>query len=71
MLALFSWDIPTLIVWGATDKYLSSSDAQRFSEKNADVISLETLEGAGHMPQEDWYPLSPQSYNKHVKQDCP
>jgi pimeloyl-ACP methyl ester carboxylesterase len=57
LICVLSWKIPTLVVWGATDKYLSTSEAERFSEKNADVISVRILEGAGHMPQEDWYTL--------------
>ena len=59
---LCSWDIPTLVAWGATDKYLSSSEGQRFSEKNSNVIRFQILEGAGHMPQEDWYTFSSGAY---------
>lgn len=48
------WSAPTLIAWGITDKYLSSSEAENFAKRNADVIQVQLLEGAGHMPQEDW-----------------
>ncbi|MCO5588404.1 hypothetical protein L7F22_042360 [Adiantum nelumboides] len=49
------WNVPTLVAWGVTDKYLPSSEAENFGKRNADVIQVQLLEGAGHLPQEDWY----------------
>lgn len=48
------WNVPTLVAWGISDKYLSSSEADNFAKRNADVIQVQLLEGAGHIPQEDW-----------------
>ncbi|MCO5605230.1 hypothetical protein L7F22_059410 [Adiantum nelumboides] len=48
------WNVPTLVAWGVTDKYLPSSEAEKFGKRNADVIQVQFLEGAGHLPQEDW-----------------
>lgn len=48
------WTIPTLVAWGKTDKYLPVSEAETFAKKNADIIQVQLLDGAGHMPQEDW-----------------
>lgn len=48
------WSTPTLVAWGMTDKYLSSKEAENFAKRNADVIQVQLLEGAGHLPQEDW-----------------
>lgn len=49
-----SWDKPVLLAWGISDKYLSLSEAEEFKKENPAVITLKPIEGAGHMPQEDW-----------------
>ncbi|XP_057534038.1 uncharacterized protein LOC130812534 isoform X2 [Amaranthus tricolor] len=49
-----SWDKPTLVAWGISDKYLPQSVAEEFQKSNPSVIKLKLIEGAGHMPQEDW-----------------
>eukprot|EP00271_Cylindrocystis_brebissonii_P017239 TRINITY_DN43_c0_g2_i1.p1 TRINITY_DN43_c0_g2~~TRINITY_DN43_c0_g2_i1.p1 ORF type:complete len:444 (-),score=86.28 TRINITY_DN43_c0_g2_i1:619-1950(-) len=49
-----NWSVPTLVAWGEKDKYLPKSEATAFAAKNPDVITAKILEGAGHMPQEDW-----------------
>ncbi|KAL8464865.1 hypothetical protein ACS0TY_034375 [Phlomoides rotata] len=49
-----SWDKPILVVWGISDKYLPQSVAEEFKTTNPGVIKLKMIEGAGHMPQEDW-----------------
>lgn len=49
-----SWDKPVLLAWGISDKYLSLSEAEEFKKKNPAVITVKPIEGAGHMPQEDW-----------------
>lgn len=51
----FRWDIPTLVAWGISDKYLPQSVAEEFKKANPNVVNLKLIEGAGHMPQEDWY----------------
>lgn len=48
------WTIPTLVAWGQTDKYLPISEPENFAKNNADIIQVQLLDGAGHMPQEDW-----------------
>ncbi|KAL4179845.1 hypothetical protein AMTRI_Chr13g122140 [Amborella trichopoda] len=48
------WDKPILLAWGVADKYLPLSIAEEFQKGNPDIISIKALEGAGHMPQEDW-----------------
>ncbi|WCJ40515.1 alpha/beta-Hydrolases superfamily protein [Euphorbia peplus] len=48
------WDIPTLVAWGIADKYLPQSLAEEFQKGNPDNVKLNLIEGAGHMPQEDW-----------------
>ncbi|PRQ50585.1 putative haloalkane dehalogenase [Rosa chinensis] len=48
------WDIPTLVAWGISDKYLPQSVAEEFKKANPNVVNLKLIEGAGHMPQEDW-----------------
>lgn len=50
----FSWDIPTLVAWGIADKYLPQSVAEEFQKRNPTAVKLQLIEGAGHMPQEDW-----------------
>lgn len=49
-----SWDKPILVAWGISDKYLPQSEAENFKKGNPDVVKLTLIEGAGHMPQEDW-----------------
>ncbi|KAL3017040.1 hypothetical protein AAZX31_06G250500 [Glycine max] len=36
------------------DKYLPQSVAEQFQKGNPAQIQLKLIEGAGHMPQEDW-----------------
>ncbi|KAB1218729.1 Haloalkane dehalogenase [Morella rubra] len=48
------WDKPVLLVWGVSDKYLPQSLAEEFQKGNPTTIKLKLIEGAGHMPQEDW-----------------
>ncbi|CAH9088505.1 unnamed protein product [Cuscuta europaea] len=49
-----SWDKPTLLAWGISDKYLPQSVAEEFQKGNPEFVRLKLIEGAGHMPQEDW-----------------
>ncbi|XP_073107209.1 uncharacterized protein [Elaeis guineensis] len=49
-----SWDKPILLAWGVADKYLPLSEAEEFQKGNPGVVKLKPIEGAGHMPQEDW-----------------
>ncbi|KAL9460222.1 hypothetical protein AB3S75_003429 [Citrus x aurantiifolia] len=49
-----SWDKPVLVAWGISDKYLPQSVAEEFQKGNPNVVKLQMIEGAGHMPQEDW-----------------
>ncbi|KAJ0250424.1 hypothetical protein HA466_0137590 [Hirschfeldia incana] len=49
-----SWDKPTLLAWGMADKYLSQSIAEEFEKQNPQNVKLRLIEGAGHLPQEDW-----------------
>lgn len=49
-----SWDKPILVAWGISDKYLPQSIAEEFQMGNPSVVKLTLIEGAGHMPQEDW-----------------
>ncbi|KAG2575178.1 hypothetical protein PVAP13_7KG417700 [Panicum virgatum] len=49
-----SWQKPILLAWGISDKYLPLSIAEEFKKANPSVVKLEAIEGAGHMPQEDW-----------------
>ncbi|XP_020238196.1 uncharacterized protein LOC109817374 [Cajanus cajan] len=48
------WDKPILLAWGLSDKYLPQSVAEQFQKGNPAHIQLKLIEGAGHMPQEDW-----------------
>ncbi|XP_078443256.1 alpha/beta-Hydrolases superfamily protein [Wolffia australiana] len=48
------WKKPILLAWGISDKYLPKSVAEEFKEVNPSAIKLKLIEGAGHMPQEDW-----------------
>ncbi|RAL43246.1 hypothetical protein DM860_015136 [Cuscuta australis] len=52
--AFGSWDKPTLVTWGISDKYLPQSVAEEFQRGNPEFVKLKLIEGAGHMPQEDW-----------------
>ncbi|PUZ49185.1 hypothetical protein GQ55_7G306000 [Panicum hallii var. hallii] len=49
-----SWEKPILLAWGISDKYLPLSIAEEFKKANPNAVKLEAIEGAGHMPQEDW-----------------
>ncbi|XP_057772804.1 uncharacterized protein LOC130992264 isoform X2 [Salvia miltiorrhiza] len=49
-----SWEKPILVAWGMSDKYLPQSVAEEFQKGNTDRVQLKVIEGAGHMPQEDW-----------------
>ncbi|XP_062184750.1 uncharacterized protein LOC133888493 [Phragmites australis] len=49
-----SWEKPILLAWGISDKYLPLSIAEEFQKRNLDFVKLKPIEGAGHMPQEDW-----------------
>lgn len=48
------WDTPILVAWGISDKYLPQSEAEDFQKGNPSTVKLKLIEGAGHMPQEDW-----------------
>ncbi|KAJ8773884.1 hypothetical protein K2173_009315 [Erythroxylum novogranatense] len=48
------WDKPILLAWGIQDKYLPQSVAEEFQNGNPNNVKLKLIEGAGHMPQEDW-----------------
>ncbi|KAK2432438.1 epoxide hydrolase A [Trifolium repens] len=48
------WNKPILVAWGLSDKYLPQSVAEEFQNGNPQNIKLKLIEGAGHMPQEDW-----------------
>ncbi|CAL5327630.1 unnamed protein product [Camellia sinensis] len=54
MASSISWDKPILVAWGTEDKYLPSSVAEEFQKGNPTNVKLKLIEGAGHMPQEDW-----------------
>ncbi|KAL9266271.1 Cis-3-alkyl-4-alkyloxetan-2-one decarboxylase-like protein, partial [Drosera capensis] len=49
------WDKPVLVAWGRSDKYLPTSVAEEFQKINPTAVKLKLIEGAGHMPQEDWF----------------
>ncbi|KAK1300586.1 hypothetical protein QJS10_CPB13g00340 [Acorus calamus] len=48
------WSQPILLAWGISDKYLPQSEAEKFQKGNSSLVKLKLIEGAGHMPQEDW-----------------
>lgn len=50
----YSWEKPLLVAWGISDKYLPKAEAEEFQKRNPGVVKLNIIEGAGHMPQEDW-----------------
>lgn len=54
-LLFFRWDKPILVAWGISDKYLPQTVAEEFQKRNSEMVKLKLIEGAGHMPQEDWY----------------
>lgn len=47
------WDVPTLIVWGVSDKWLPVSTAENFATQLKDV-EVKKLDETGHYAQEDW-----------------
>ncbi|KAK8918393.1 hypothetical protein KSP39_PZI021120 [Platanthera zijinensis] len=49
-----NWNKQVLLAWGASDKYLPVSEAEAFQKANPEAVRLHVIEGAGHMPQEDW-----------------
>ncbi|MCE2056123.1 hypothetical protein HAX54_044091 [Datura stramonium] len=49
-----SKDKPILNCLGISDKYLPQSVAEEFQKGNPRSVELKLIEGAGHMPQEDW-----------------
>ncbi|KAK1276518.1 hypothetical protein QJS04_geneDACA001531 [Acorus gramineus] len=49
-----AWSQPILLAWGTSDKYLPQSEAEKFQKGNSSLVKLKLIEGAGHMPQEDW-----------------
>ncbi|XP_010500850.1 PREDICTED: uncharacterized protein LOC109124422 [Camelina sativa] len=49
-----SWNKPILLAWGIADKYLPQSIAEEFEKQNPENVKLRLIEGAGHLPQEDW-----------------
>ncbi|KAK8952949.1 hypothetical protein KSP40_PGU015702 [Platanthera guangdongensis] len=49
-----NWNKQVLLAWGASDKYLPVSEAEAFEKANPEAVRLHVIEGAGHMPQEDW-----------------
>lgn len=61
---MYSWDKPILLVWGLSDKYLPLSEAEAFQKGNPNAVKIKQIEGAGHMPQEDWYFLFHQKKKK-------
>ncbi|MDX1621115.1 MAG: haloalkane dehalogenase [Nitriliruptorales bacterium] len=51
--ALTSWEVPTLIIWGADDPILPVKVGQRWAETIPGCVGLETLTPAAHFLQED------------------
>ena len=50
---LSQWSIPTLIIWGAADKWLSTDDVKKLANNNPQIALIELAE-AKHYPQEHW-----------------
>lgn len=50
---LKDWSKPSLIIWGAADKWLNVADAQNLAAANEKIILVELPE-AKHYPQEHW-----------------
>eukprot|EP00897_Mesotaenium_endlicherianum_P004528 jgi/Mesen1/4102/ME000216S03355 len=48
------WTTPTHVAWGVNDKHLAQVNAEAFRLMNPEHITTSMLEGAGHLPQEDW-----------------
>jgi pimeloyl-ACP methyl ester carboxylesterase len=51
----YSWKVPMTVAWGMSDKHLPKSEAENFVKRNPSVLKAAMLDGAGHLPQEDWY----------------
>jgi len=50
---LNQWSKPTLIIWGAADKWLSVDEAKKLADANPQIDFVELAE-AKHYPQEHW-----------------
>ncbi len=50
---LSQWSKPTLIIWGAADKWLDVVDVQKLAAANSNITLIELPE-AKHYPQEHW-----------------
>ena len=50
---LSQWSIPTLIIWGAADKWLDVADIKQLAAANSEITLVE-LPTAKHYPQEHW-----------------
>ena len=50
---LSTWELPTLIVWGMADPWLSSEMAKDLARKRQNIQMVELPE-AKHYPQEHW-----------------
>ncbi len=50
---LKDWSKPSLIIWGAADKWLNVADAQNLAAANQKITLVELPE-AKHYPQEHW-----------------
>lgn len=45
------------VAWGVVDKHLPKSEVENFVKSNPSVLKAAMLDGAGHLPQEDWYSI--------------
>lgn len=61
------WDIPILVSWGMADKYLAPLEAETFQQNNVSIVTVNFLEGAGHLPQEDWPEKVVESVKRFLK----
>ena len=50
---LCDWQVPTLLLWGMEDPWLSAETPQKLAD-NASNVELVKLEEAKHYPQEHW-----------------
>ena len=50
---LSQWTKPTLIIWGAADKWLDVADVKKLAAANSEIVLVE-LPTAKHYPQEHW-----------------
>ena len=50
---LETWSKPTLIIWGAADKWLNIDDVKKLINVNPKIVLIE-LADAKHYPQEHW-----------------